>query len=77
MGRGTGGHFSRGASHYHFTPCLARLGTQIDDVICGGDHGQFVFYDEDRVATIDETLQQLEQIGHVLVVQAGTGSSRM
>src|SRR5512138_2990790 len=49
---------------------VAAFRTQIDQVICGLDHVEVVFDDDQRVACLDELLERGEQLRDVIEVKA-------
>ena len=51
----------------------AALRTQVDHVVGGLDHVQVVLDDDDRVALVDEFVQDVQQLVGVFEVQAGRG----
>src|SRR5688572_12708451 len=50
-------------------PAVATLRTQVDDPVGRLDHFQIVLDDHDRVASIDQPVQDVEEQAHVLKMQ--------
>ena len=50
---------------------VAALGAEVDDPVRGLDDVEVVLDDEDRVAAVDEPVEDLEQLVHVGEVEAG------
>ena len=57
----------------HGSTAVAALGTHVDEAVGHLDDVEVVLDDEHRVAGIDEALQHVEQLPHVLEVQARRG----
>ena len=56
-----------------FAAAVAAFGAQVDDPVGGLDDFDIVLDDDHRVALLDELVQHLEQLAHVVEVQAGRG----
>ena len=52
---------------------FAAFGAEIEDPVGVADHVEVVLDDDDGVAEIGEAVQDLEQLAHVVEVQAGGG----
>ena len=62
-------NFSRCTGSDHLPAVLAGAWAEVDHVICGGDHFQVVFDDEDGVAKIAQAAQDVDQAAGVAMVQ--------
>src|SRR5262245_51738594 len=65
------GHLFRRSRGYHATSGLATLGTEIDQVVRRLDDVEVVLDDDHRVAAIDQAVEHLEELAHVIEVKAG------
>jgi hypothetical protein len=65
------GNLFRRALGNDATTALAALGTKIDDPIRLLNHVQVVFDDQNSVAEIDQTLQDVEKFEHIVKMKAG------
>ncbi len=63
---------SSSCGHY-FAACRAAFRAEVDKVVGGFDYRQVVFYDQYRIAEIDETVQYFEELMDVGEVEAGGG----
>ena len=65
------GDFFRGAHSDDVSTVTAALGSQIDEIISRLNHFEVVFHDDDGVATINEAMQDGEQLVDIVKVQPG------
>src|SRR5947209_19881994 len=65
------GHVFRSADRDHLAARFAALGAEIDDPVGLLDHIEVVLDHDHGVATVDETLQRLEQLLDVGAVETG------
>ena len=49
----------------------AGFGAEVDDPVGSFDHVEIVLDDDDRVALVDEAVEDFEQFGEVVEVEAG------
>ena len=63
----------RGAGNHDVAALVAAFGAQVDDAVCHLDDVEVVLDHQHRVAVLDELLQDLEQLAHVVEVQARGG----
>ena len=64
-------NFLRRALAHDETAAVAAFRPEIDDPVAGLDHVEIVLDDHNRVAAIDEAVQDFQQAANVLEVQAG------
>ena len=62
-----------GPSKTTVPPSWPGAGTDVDDPVGVGHHGLVVLDDDDRLAGVDEAVEQAEEVLHVGEVQAGGG----
>lgn len=70
---GIAGDVLRCSDGDYFSALVTTFRSQIDDPIGGLDHIQIVFDDNDRVAAIDQLMEEMEQNPNVFEMQAGRG----
>ena len=56
-----------------FAPFRPRLGTDVDDMVGVRDEVEVVLDGDHRVAEVDEPLERLEELRHVVEVESGGG----
>ena len=61
----------RRAANDDFAALVARVRAEVNDPIRAFDHFQIVLDDEERIASLDESLEHFEQHAHVFEVQPG------
>src|ERR1039458_8948839 len=66
-------HLLRRALRHDAAAFFAAFGAKVDDPVGVADHVQMVFDDDDRIAQVGQTEQHVEQLLHVVEVQAGGG----
>src|ERR1700722_3767566 len=66
------GDLFRRAAGDDLAPLIAGVGAEVDDPIGGFDDVKIVFDDEDRMAGVDEALENLEQDADIIEVQTGS-----
>jgi hypothetical protein len=67
----TGGHLLGRPGRNNFPTPIASVGAQVNDPIGGLHYVEVVLDDQHRVASIDESLEHLEQHSHVVEMQTG------
>ena len=55
------------------TAPISAFRTEVNDVICNFDDIQVVFNDDDRIAAIDQPLENFDQFMHICGMQAYGG----
>ena len=61
----------RRAGGHDVAAAVARLGAHVDDPVGRLDHVEVVLDHDDGVAQVDQPIEHVEQLGHVVEVQAG------
>ena len=66
-------HLFRGAGKQDLTAFTAAFGAHVEDAVSHLDHVEVVLDHEHRVSCVDEALEHLDELAHVLEVQARGG----
>src|SRR5690606_28150444 len=62
-----------GAGDDEFAAAVAAFGAEVEDPVGGLDHLQIVLDDDHGVALVDELVEDFEELGDVVEVEAGGG----